>query len=71
MLKSPKFAMTLSALAVLTACASQPQPSAERAILVSIDSLNESILRQHLNAQQAPGLFSVFDTGACTEYAQP
>lgn len=72
MFKSPKFALTLSALAVLTACSTSSQPGAEsRAILVSIDALNESILRAHLTPEQAPALFSVFNYGACTEYAQP
>lgn len=70
--KMPTFALSLSALAVLAACSSSPQHATEqRAILVSIDSLNETILREHLTAEQAPGLFQVFDAGACTEYAQP
>lgn len=71
MSKMPLFALTLSSLAVLTACSSSPTPTDNRAILVSIDSLNERILREYLTADQAPGLYQVFEHGACTEYAQP
>ncbi|MCC5878733.1 MAG: alkaline phosphatase family protein [Idiomarina sp.] len=72
MFKSPSLLMSLTAVAVLTACSSSPQVDPnQRAILVSIDALNEAILREHLSAEQAPGLFQIFDQGACTEYAQP
>ena len=72
MFKSPSFVMSLTAVAVLTACAGSPQQGQDqRAILVSIDALNESVLRQHLSAEQTPALFEVFDYGACSEYAQP
>lgn len=71
MSKMPVFALSLSSLAVLAACSSSPTPTDNRAILVSIDSLNERILREYLTAEQAPGLYQVFDQGACTEFAQP
>ncbi|RUO33361.1 hypothetical protein CWE14_09115 [Aliidiomarina soli] len=71
MYKSAFFLTTVSAAVVLSACSINPQPSGERAILVSIDALNERLLRDNLSAQQAPALYRVFDGGACTEYAQP
>lgn len=72
MSKLPLFTLSLSALTVLAACSTSTQSTAEnRAILVSIDSLNETIFREHLTPEQAPGLFQVFDYGACTEFAQP
>ena len=72
MFKSPSFVLSLTATAVLTACSSAPnQMNEQRAILVSIDALNESIIRQHLDAGQTPALFEVFEQGACTEYTQP
>lgn len=72
MFKLPPFVLSLTAAAVLTACSSVPnQNNEQRAILISIDAFNESILRQHLTAEQTPALFQVFEQGACTEYTQP
>lgn len=70
-----KFLLSGVAVALVTACASSEQASVEtqqpRAILVSIDALNEQILRDTLSSAEAPALFRVFEQGACTEYAQP
>ncbi len=39
------------------------------AILVSIDALNEDIMRYTLTRDQVPALYEIFDSGACAEYA--
>lgn len=65
------FALSLSAVLGLGACASTEQASPSRAILVSIDSLNEDNLRNTLSAEQVPALFDLFEHGACSAYAQP
>jgi len=41
----------------------------KRAILVSIDALNEEILKRTLTAEQVPALFEVFEYGACADFA--
>ncbi|MCC5856365.1 MAG: alkaline phosphatase family protein [Idiomarina sp.] len=46
-------------------------PSERRALLVSIDSLNEAILKNTLSREQVPHFYELFELGACTEYAQP
>jgi beta-lactamase class A len=40
-----------------------------RAILVSIDALNEAILREHLTPEEAPALYRLFGEGVCAEHA--
>ena len=40
-----------------------------RAILVSIDALNEAILREHLTPEEAPALYRLFNEGVCAEHA--
>ncbi len=40
------------------------------AILVSIDALNEAILRRTLDPEQAPTFHQLFDAGACAAYAE-
>jgi hypothetical protein len=57
-----------------TACALPPQQpqdhdAAPRAIAVSIDGLNEAILRRTLTPADAPALFGIFDTGICADHA--
>jgi len=44
--------------------------SAQRAILVSIDALNERIFRETLTPEEAPALYRVFDRGMCAEHAE-
>ncbi|WP_198679664.1 alkaline phosphatase family protein [Aliidiomarina minuta] len=54
-----------------TASESAPvAPEQRRALLVSIDSLNEAILKQNLTRNEAPNFYQLFAQGACTEYAQ-
>lgn len=70
--KIARATMALGAGVILTACATGQQPdSQQRAILLSIDALNQSILRETLDAGSAPALFNIFDHGACTESARP
>lgn len=52
----------------LGGCSNQPS---ERAILLSIDAMNESILRQYLTKEEAPALYRVFNGGACADFARP
>lgn len=40
-----------------------------RAILVSIDALNEQILRETLTPEETPALYEIFENGACADYA--
>jgi beta-lactamase class A len=40
-----------------------------RAILVSIDALNEAILREFLTPDEAPALYRLFGEGVCAEHA--
>lgn len=56
----------------LSACQGEEsgRPAAQgRAILVSIDALNEAILREHLTPDEAPALYRVFHEGVCAEHA--
>ena len=53
-----------------TACNSDSAPE-KRAIVVSMDALNEDILRNTLSADRVPAFYEVFDQGMCAEYAQP
>ncbi|TRW49892.1 hypothetical protein FM042_03300 [Aliidiomarina halalkaliphila] len=50
---------------------SQPTAAQPRAILVSIDSINEPILRSTLTEAQVPAFYEVFNYGACSDGAQP
>ncbi|MCH8501727.1 MAG: alkaline phosphatase family protein [Aliidiomarina sp.] len=68
------------ALAGLVGCAAAdqtqqvktPVPAEERrALLVSIDSLNEAILKNSLTRDEVPNFYRLFEHGACTEFAQP
>lgn len=68
---SSAFVLSLSAVLVLSACATTSETAPSRAILVSIDSLNEFTLRRTLSAEQVPTLYELFEHGACTEYVQP
>ena len=43
--------------------------NSNRAILVSIDALNEQILRETLAPEQVPALYEIFENGACADYA--
>lgn len=73
--------LALSTLAITLAAGCTPSESTNpqgnvpheerRALLVSIDSLNEVILRDSLTAEQVPNFYQLFDFGACTEFAQP
>ncbi len=60
--------LTLAALAGCEA-SSTPAEQTSRAILVSIDALSESILRETLTPSEAPELFGVFERGMCSDYA--
>ena len=60
--------LLVAALMMLSGCSNQPS---ERAILLSIDAMNESILRQYLTEDEAPALYRVFDHGACADFAVP
>jgi len=46
-------------------------PAERRALLVSIDSLNEAILKNSLTEEEVPNFYKLFQQGACTEFAQP
>lgn len=78
-MNSKHLAVATLALAVTAGCtpsepttASNEVPHHERrALLISIDSLNEAILRDTLTAEQVPNFYQLFDFGACTEFAQP
>ena len=58
-------------------CSPSPAPSpsdpggasGRPTLLLSIDALNEAILRRTLAPEQAPTLHRLFDEGACAEYA--
>ncbi|WP_194755497.1 alkaline phosphatase family protein [Aliidiomarina indica] len=52
----------------LTVEQDQGQP---RAILVSIDSINETIMRNSLSEAQVPAFYNMFNQGACSEGTQP
>ncbi|MCH8558596.1 MAG: alkaline phosphatase family protein [Balneolia bacterium] len=54
----------------LTAC-NNSDPQENRVIVVSMDGLNEVILRNTLPEDRAPAFYEVFDQGMCAEYAQP
>ncbi|MFN2328926.1 MAG: alkaline phosphatase family protein [Chromatocurvus sp.] len=68
-------------LSLLVLCASlisgwdtppaEAAPEKKRAILISVDALNEEILRKTLTPEQAPALFELFDHGSCAQYAIP
>ena len=60
-------------LVLLAACApGAPEDASPRppAILVSIDALNEAILRRTLTAEEAPTFHRLFTEGACAEHAR-
>ncbi|CAN5647551.1 hypothetical protein BH23GEM11_BH23GEM11_06360 [soil metagenome] len=72
---SRPIALLTLALATGACAAGDPEapparpPSADRAILVSIDALSERILRETLTTEEAPALYRVFDQGMCAEHA--
>ena len=57
-------------LMVVSGCAVAPEPEggSGRAIVVSIDALSESILRETLSESQAPTLHRTFDEGMCADH---
>lgn len=65
--------MAAAALAIglsTVACAADRAPrGTHRAILVSVDALNEAILRARLTPAQAPNLYRIFNEGQCAEHA--
>lgn len=72
--------LVISALAFTSISACSPNESNEsasvapeqrRALLVSIDSLNEAILKDSLPREVVPNFYDLFEQGACTDYAQP
>jgi beta-lactamase class A len=51
-------------------CTSRDLPrGTNRAILVSVDALNEAILRARLTPEQAPNLYRIFNEGRCADHA--
>ena len=66
--KATFYGLLTATIVMLSGCSNQPS---ERAILLSIDAMNESILRQYLTEDEAPALYRVFDHGACADFARP
>jgi beta-lactamase class A/predicted AlkP superfamily phosphohydrolase/phosphomutase len=67
-------AALLSAVALGIAAACTPgdgatAPADARSILVSIDALNEAILRATLTPEEAPNLYRLFDEAMCADHA--
>jgi len=63
----------LLTLFLVASCDSSDTTSADspRAIVVSMDGLNENILRNTLAEDRVPAFYRAFDQGMCAEYAQP
>ena len=63
---------SIAIFTVLSACDTHKNSSElnnKRAIIVSIDALNEEILKRTLTADQVPALFDLFESGACADFA--
>lgn len=54
---------------LILGCTTTTENDSPRAILVSIDALNEEIMRGTLTPQNVPALYEIFDNGACADYA--
>ncbi len=54
----------------LEPAATEDADATPRAILVSIDALNEAIVRRTLTPEEAPALHRLFTEGACTAHAE-
>lgn len=67
----PRLVLYASLVCAGNTFAAGTAPEQKRAILVSVDALNEAVLRKTLTAEQAPALFEVFDHGSCARYATP
>jgi beta-lactamase class A/predicted AlkP superfamily phosphohydrolase/phosphomutase len=59
-------------LAVLAACQGVPggQAPPPRAILASIDAVNEASIRRYMTPDQVPALFRLLDDGMCAAHAE-
>jgi predicted AlkP superfamily phosphohydrolase/phosphomutase len=73
----PRALAAVPLVALWGACVPQPPvaepgpPQLRRAILISIDALNEERTRASLGAEAVPNLLALFEEGACAEYSVP
>lgn len=67
----PLLVLCASLVSAGNTVSAETAPEQKRAILISVDALNEAVLRNTLTAEQAPALFEVFDHGSCARYATP
>lgn len=59
----------LTLIALLAGCSTSAENEPNRAIIISIDALNEEIMRNTLTPEEVPALYKIFERGACAEYA--
>lgn len=56
-------------LFILVTSCNTTENKSPRAIIISIDALNEQILRSTLTSEDVPALYEIFDNGSCADYA--
>ncbi len=54
---------------LLSGCNYSTENESPRAILISIDALNEETMRSTLTPEEVPALYELFNNGACADYA--